>query len=168
MDHPALIGIFVALGSGFIGFFFNSILDLFKSGKTEKGEYLTVAEFKEHKQKEERYLTIDMFDKHKNECCILDLKKSFNLCQQDSCTVQSNHESRLKTVEERLKDGQATFKELNDKMDEKFDAFGAKFDLVNQSLAGIHATLRYALDREKMDNAVLRNNLDREKVGNGL
>ncbi len=135
---PILKGIYLTLGSAAIGFFGKILWDWLKSGRTEKGEYLTV----------------QAFERHKEQCCVLTLKKDFNICQQDSCTVQANHASRLAVVEERLRDGQATFKELNDKMDEKFDSFGEKFDLMNQSLAGIQATLKYALERERRDSGL--------------
>ena len=87
----------------------------------------------------------------KKDCCITELKKSFNQCQQESCTTQAEHASRLHTVEERLKDGNETFKALSDKMDDRFEFWGEKFDKLIQSVIEIQVTLKIALDREKKD-----------------
>jgi len=155
---PLLKGIFLSVSSMALAFFGKVFWDHYKSGRMEKGEYLTMQEFKEHKNQycaaEGDYLTVEAFEKHREHCCAIGLKKEFNVCKQESCTTQANHDHRLVIVEEKLRDGQATFKELNDKMDKKFDFFGEKFDLMNQSLADIQATLKYALDRERKDNGL--------------
>jgi len=135
---PILRGVYLTLGSAAIGFFGKILWDWLKSGRTEKGEYLTV----------------DAFDKHKEQCCILALKKDFNICQQDSCTVQANHDHRLIIVEEKLKDGQVMFQALNSKMDDKFDSWSVKFDQLIQSVVEIQVTLKYALERERKDNGL--------------
>ena len=145
---PLLKGVFLSINSMALIFFGKVIWDHYKSGRMEKGEYLTMKEFKEHKEKccvKGDYLTLQAFEKHKEQCCVTGLKRDFNLCQQESCTVQSNHASRLTIVEEKLRDGQIMFQTLNDKMDEKFDSFGEKFDRMNKSLAGIQATLKFAI-----------------------
>jgi len=135
---PILRGVYLTLGSAAIGFFGKILWDWLKSGRTEKGEYLTV----------------EAFDKHKEQCCLLTLKKDFNICQQDSCTVQANHDHRLVIVEEKLKDGQIMFQALNEKMDDKFDSWSEKFDKLIQSVVEIQVTLKYALDRERKDNGL--------------
>jgi len=135
---PLLKGIYLTLGSAAIGFFGKILWDWLKSGRTEKGEYLTV----------------EAFDKHKEQCCILTLKKDFNICQQDSCTFQANHDHRLVIVEEKLKDGQIMFQALNEKMDDKFDSWSLKFDQLIQSVVEIQVTLKYALERERRDNGL--------------
>ena len=107
------------------------IWDWVDSRTVKKGEYLTAQEFKEHKE----------------QCCILTLKKDFNICQQDSCTAQANHDHRLVIVEEKLRDGQAMFQTLNDKMDDKFDK-------LIQSVVEIQVTLKYALDPKRKDSGL--------------
>jgi hypothetical protein len=97
---------------------------------------------------------VQEFKEHKEQCCILTLKRDFNACQQDSCTVQANHDHRLIIVEEKLKDGQVMFQTLNDKMDDKFDSWSDKFDKLIQSVVRIQVTLKYALERERKDNGL--------------
>lgn len=135
---PVFKGIYLTLGSAFIGFMGKIVWDWLKTGRAGKGEYLTLQEFKEHKEK----------------CCVLTLKKDFNLCQQESCTVRANHASRLATVEERLKDGNETFKALSDKMDDRFDFWGEKFDKLIQSVIEIQVTLKIALERERKEGGL--------------
>ena len=135
---PILRGVYLTLGSAAIGFFGKILWDWLKSGRTEKGEYLTA----------------DAFDKHKEQCCILALKKDFNTCKQESCTVQANHDHRLIIVEEKLKDGQIMFQALNEKMDDKFDSWSDKFDQLIQSVVETQVTLKYALERERRDNGL--------------
>lgn len=129
---PILIGIFLAVLSFLFGLLGKVLWDYHKSGRTEKGMYLTVSAFNEHRK----------------ECCAIELKKEFTACKQQSCTNQVKTEGRLDTIEDKLKDGHATFQALNDKMDEKFDAFAEKFDRMNQVLARIQAVLEFALDKK--------------------
>jgi len=135
---PILRGVYLTLGSAAIGFFGKILWDWLKSGRTEKGEYLT----------------LEAFDKHREHCCAIGLKKEFSVCQQESCTTQANHDHRLVIVEEKLKDGQAMFQTLNDKMDDKFDSWSDKFDKLIQSVVEIQVTLKYALERERKDNGL--------------
>lgn len=129
---PLLTGIYLAVVGGFIGFLMKLIWDWFKSGRFEKGEYLTIQAFNEHRK----------------ECCAIGLKKEFNQCKQESCTNQARTDGRIFSIEEKLRDGHETFQALNDKMDEKFDAFAEKFDRMNQVLARIQAVLEFALEKK--------------------
>jgi len=155
---PLLKGIFLSVSSMALAFFGKVFWDHYKSGRTEKGEYLTMQEFKEHKNQycaaEGDYLTVEAFEKHREHCCAIGLKKEFNVCKQESCTIQANHDHRLVIVEEKLKDGQVMFQTLNDKMDDKFDSWSDKFDKLIQSVVEIQVTLKYALDRERKDNGL--------------
>jgi hypothetical protein len=131
--EPVLPGIYLLLVGAFIGVVVYIIKDWFKSGRFEKGEYLTVLAFNEHRK----------------ECCAIGLKKEFTLCKQESCTNQAKTDGRLFSIEEKLRDGHETFQILNDKMDKKFDAFAEKFDRMNKALERIKTVLE--LDYERRD-----------------
>lgn len=130
--ESVLPGVYLLLVGAFIGIIGYIIKDWFKSGRVEKGEYLTVQAFNEHRK----------------ECCAIGLKREFNQCKQESCTNQARVDGRIFSIEEKLRDGHETFQALNDKMDEKFDAFAEKFDRMNQVLARIQAVLEFALEKK--------------------
>ena len=115
-----------------------------------KGEYVPAIKFEEHLKDhhDAPFLTVQAFNDHRKECCAIGLKREFNACKQESCTDQAKNESRLLTIEEKLREGQGTFQSLNEKMDEKFDTFSEKFDRMNQVLARIQAVLEFALERK--------------------
>jgi len=115
-----------------------------------KGEYVPAIKFEEHLKDhhDAPFLTVQAFNDHRKECCAIGLKRDFNDCKQESCTDQAKNESRLSSIEDRLREGQVTFQSLNDKMDEKFDTFSEKFDRMNQVLARIQAVLEFALERK--------------------
>jgi len=101
--------------------------------------------------KKEEYLTIKAFNDHRKECCAINLKREFNLCQQDSCTHQAQTDNRLLTIEEKLKEGHSTFQDLNKKMDEKFDQWSEKFDRMNHVLTRIQTLFEYVLEDGEKD-----------------
>lgn len=70
--------------------------DWLKSGRLEKGEYLTIA----------------AFEKHKENCCAISLKKEFSECRQNSGANQAKTETRLLTIEGRLEDGREDFRAI--------------------------------------------------------
>jgi len=115
------------------------IWDWVDSGRVKKGEYVPAIKFEEHLKEhhETPFLTVQEFNDHRKECCAIGLKRDFNDCKQRSGSAHARTENRLDTIEVRLKEGQATFQTLNDKMDEKFDIFSEKFDRMNQVLARI-------------------------------
>jgi len=116
-----------------------------------KGEYVPAIKFEEHLKDhhDAPFLTVQAFNDHRKECCAIGLKRDFNACKQESCTDQAKNESRLSTIEDRLREGQVTFQSLNEKMDEKFDVFSDKFDKQNQILARIQTVLEFALERKE-------------------
>jgi len=116
-----------------------------------KGEYVPAIKFEEHLKDhhDAPFLTVQAFNDHRKECCAIGLKQDFNACKQESCTDQAKNESRLLTIEEKLREGQVTFQSLNDKMDEKFDVFSGKFDKQNQILARIQTVLEFVLERKE-------------------
>jgi len=126
------------------------IWDWIDTGRIKKGEYVPAIKFEEHLKDhhDAPFLTVQAFNDHRKECCAIGLKREFNACKQESCTDQAKNESRLLTIEEKLREGQGTFQSLNEKMDEKFDTFSEKFDRMNQVLARIQAVLEFALERK--------------------
>jgi len=127
------------------------IWDWIDTGRIKKGEYVPAIKFEEHLKDhhDAPFLTVQAFNDHRKECCAIGLKREFNACKQESCTDQAKNESRLLTIEEKLREGQGTFQSLNEKMDEKFDTFSEKFDRMNQVLARIQAVLEFALERKE-------------------
>ncbi len=132
--EKALNDLIVAgLLSALIVLLFKVLWDWLKGGRIEK----------------EQYLTVQAFNDHRKEGCAISLKRDFNKCQQEACTDQANNESRLSSIEEKLRDGQITFQSLNKKMDEKFDIFSKKFDDQNQILSRIQTVIEFVLERKE-------------------
>ncbi len=128
------------------------IWDWIDTGRIKKGEYVPVIKFEDHLKdhRESPFLTVRAFDAHRKECCAIGLKREFNKCQQEACTDQARTDNRLLTIEEKLRDGQVTFKTLNDKMDEKFGLFYEKFEEQTKILSGIQSIIEIVLsDKER-------------------
>jgi len=82
---------------------FGKILwDWLKSGRLEKGEYLTIA----------------AFENHRRECCAIKMKQDFNKCQKESSANQSRNESRLEDHDRQLGKGDKNFQLLREDIQE--------------------------------------------------